>query len=148
MAGCRADALVITFSNNRPAVLPINPPARQSGGRSHERKVDMKKKLFIGLLAMAALVVFSLPAAAEKKGKGPPGFGSLYYDGDIVRTVVPPASMPFMGRDNLYAFPGGNHCSGTGRSGIPRGAMGPPSGDVEYKFLSFNLGSGSSGSGS
>ena len=73
----------------------------------------MKKKLFCGLLAMVAIVVFSLPAAAEKKGKGPPGFGSLYYDGDIVRTVVPPASMPFMGRDNLYAFPNGEQMAVT-----------------------------------
>ena len=65
----------------------------------------MKKKLFIGMLAAVCLIISSLPAAAERKGKGPPGFGELYYEGEIVRTVVPPASMPFLGRDNLYAFP-------------------------------------------
>jgi len=34
-----------------------------------------------------------------------PGFGNLYYEGMVVRTIVPPASMPIMGRDNLYAIP-------------------------------------------
>ena len=60
----------------------------------------MNKKLNICLLAMAALVVFSLPAAADRKG--PAGFGKLFYNGETVRTVVPPAAMPFQGRDKLY----------------------------------------------
>ena len=60
----------------------------------------MKKKLFIGMLAAVCMVIFSLPAAAKKDR--PVGFGFLYYDGEIVRTVVPPASMPFQGRDNIY----------------------------------------------
>ena len=63
----------------------------------------MKRKLFIGMLAAVCMVIFSLPAAAKKDR--PVGFGSLYYNGEIVRTGVPPASMPFLGRDNLYAFP-------------------------------------------
>ena len=82
----------------------------------------MNRKLVIALLAVVALVVFSLPAAAERKGKGPPAFGNLYYDGEIVRTVVPPAAMPFMGRDNLYAFPNGEQMAIT--------AVAP--GDPEY----------------
>ena len=52
------------------------------------------------MLAAACMVIFSLPAAAKKDR--PVGFGFLYYDGEIVRTVVPPASMPFQGRDNIY----------------------------------------------
>ena len=60
----------------------------------------MKKKLFIGMLAAVCMVIFSLPAAAKK-----PAFGNLYYNDEIVRTVVPPAAMPFQGRDNLYPFP-------------------------------------------
>ena len=65
----------------------------------------MKKKLFIGMLAAVCMVIFSLPAAAKKDR--PVGFGFLYYDGEIVRTVVPPASMPFQGRDNIYPIDGG-----------------------------------------
>lgn len=61
----------------------------------------MTKKLFIGMLAAVCMVIFSLPAAAKR-----PIFGNLYYDDEIVRTVIPPAAMPFQGRDNLYPFPG------------------------------------------
>ena len=52
------------------------------------------------MLAAVCMVSFSLPAAAKKDR--PVGFGFFYYDGEIVRTVVPPASMPFQGRDNIY----------------------------------------------
>ena len=54
------------------------------------------------MLAMVCMVIFSLPAAAKR-----PGFGNLYYDGEVVRTVVPPAAMPFMGNDNLYVIQNG-----------------------------------------
>lgn len=37
---------------------------------------------------------------------GPPT-DCCYHDGTVVRTVVPPASMPNQGRDNLYAFTSG-----------------------------------------
>ena len=51
---------------------------------------------------MVCMVIFSLPAAAKR-----PGFGNLYYDGEVVRTVVPPAAMPFVGKDNLYVIQNG-----------------------------------------
>ena len=60
----------------------------------------MTKKLFIAMLAVVCAVIISLPAAAKR-----PGFGNLYYDGELVRTVVPPAAMPFEGRDDLYLVP-------------------------------------------
>lgn len=53
------------------------------------------------MLAAVCMVIFSFPAAAKR-----PAFGNLYYNDEIVRTVVPPAAMPFQGRDNLYPFPG------------------------------------------
>ena len=81
----------------------------------------MKKKLFIGMLAAVCMVIFSLPAAAKK-----PAFGNLYYDGEIVRTVVPPAAMPFQGRDNLYPFPGDDAAEGQ----LPIAAVAP--GDRNY----------------
>jgi hypothetical protein len=62
----------------------------------------MTKKLFMGMLAVVCLVIFSLPAAAQK-----PGFGTLYYNDEIVRTVVPPAAMPKPGRDNFYVVMNG-----------------------------------------
>jgi hypothetical protein len=60
------------------------------------------KKLIGILFILALLIVAVTPVLA---GKGPPGFGELYYDGEVVRTVVPPASMTREGRDNLYAIP-------------------------------------------
>jgi hypothetical protein len=67
----------------------------------------MKKKLFIGMLVTVSIIILSLPASARK-----PGFGNLYYNDVMVRTVIPPAAMPFQGRDNLYAFPPGEAAEG------------------------------------
>lgn len=55
--------------------------------------------LVLGLVMAIAL----LPGAEAKR----PGFvfpaGCCYHDGDVVRTVVPPAAFPQEGRDNFYA---------------------------------------------
>ncbi|MDH3214886.1 MAG: hypothetical protein OEN01_01180 [Candidatus Krumholzibacteria bacterium] len=59
----------------------------------------MKKSFVLSLLAVAALV------AAVYAAK--PGFGQLYYNGHIVRTVVPPSASPQEGRDALYAIMNG-----------------------------------------
>ena len=63
----------------------------------------MRKKLLLGVIAMISLVIFSLPVSAKKSVV----FGKLFYEGETVRTVVPPASMPFLGRDKLYAIEDG-----------------------------------------
>jgi hypothetical protein len=54
------------------------------------------------VLAMALTAVLAPAALAAR-----PGFGNLYYEGEVVRTVVPPAAMPQEGTDNLYAVMGG-----------------------------------------
>lgn len=54
------------------------------------------------VLAMALTAVLAPSALAAR-----PGFGNLYYEGEVVRTVVPPAAMPQEGTDNLYAVMGG-----------------------------------------
>lgn len=36
-----------------------------------------------------------------------PAFGQLYYDGGVVRTVIPPAAAPKEGRDAIYPIMGG-----------------------------------------
>jgi hypothetical protein len=51
--------------------------------------------------------------------------GCCYYEGRIVRTVVPPASNPREGRDNFYGFPG---AAATGQKGVV--AVAP--GDRDY----------------
>ena len=51
-------------------------------------------------IALAIFVVAVAPALTASVG-----FGELYYEGEIVRTVVPPAASPKPGIDNLYAVP-------------------------------------------
>src|SRR2546428_11244086 len=65
-----------------------------------------------------ALVLPVTPAFAAT-----PGFGNLYYNGTIVRTVVPPAAFPNEGRDNFYKVTNG----ATGQLGIA--AVAPGSSD-------------------
>ena len=53
------------------------------------------------ILAVASLFLVASASAAK------PAFGNLFYDGDIVRTVIPPAAAPKRGRDNIYPIMGG-----------------------------------------
>jgi hypothetical protein len=71
------------------------------------------------VLALVAIVAVAALASAEV------GFGELFYNGSVVRTVVPPAKMTNMGTDNLYAIMGG--ASGQ----LPVAAVAP--GDRDYK---------------
>jgi phage terminase large subunit-like protein len=51
---------------------------------------------------MVILAVAAFAAMAQNVG-----FGQLYYEGQVVRTVVPPAKMTKEGRDNLFVVMGG-----------------------------------------
>lgn len=59
----------------------------------------MKKTIAV-ILALMILLVAVIPVAAAR-----PGFGFLFYEGEVVRTIVPPAANPQEGRDNFYAVP-------------------------------------------
>ena len=52
-----------------------------------------------GLTVFIILAVI-LAGTTAVMAKGP--FGQLYYDGEVVRTIVPPATMSKPGRDNFY----------------------------------------------
>jgi len=69
--------------------------------------------IFSALVIALVLPVTSAFAAT-------PGFGNLYYNGTIVRTVVPPAAFPNEGRDNFYKVTNG----ATGQLGIAAVAPG------------------------
>ena len=75
-------------------------------------------KMFSGL-ALAALMAFSALALAEVN------FGYLYYDGDVVRTVVPPAAFPHEGTAPLYVIMDGADGQ------LPVAGAGP--GDRDYR---------------
>lgn len=58
------------------------------------------KKMNALSIAAAVLLIAMAPAQAAR-----PMFGELYYEGGVVGTVIPPASSPREGRDNLYVVP-------------------------------------------
>jgi hypothetical protein len=86
------------------------------------------------LVAAAALLVLVLPVSAAT-----PGFGNLYFNGSIVRTVVPPAAFPNQGIDNFYKVTNGVQ----NQLGIASVAPGSPDyhgGHWKVFLVSFNTG--------
>lgn len=79
----------------------------------------MKTKLIAtaGILALA----FALALAPATAFAAKPGFGQLYYDGDTVRTIVPP-SQTQKGLDDIYTVTNGIE----GQLGIASVAPGDP----------------------
>jgi len=61
------------------------------------------RRIGVVLVLAVALTALLAPSALAAK----PGFGNLYYDGEVVRTVVPPAAMPQEGTDDFYAVTNG-----------------------------------------
>lgn len=72
---------------------------------------------FISAIALL-LILFSANATAQV------GFAALYYDGDVVGTVVPPAAAPMTGKDPIYPIMGGVEGQ------LPVAGVGP--GDKDY----------------
>lgn len=61
----------------------------------------MKNLVSILSLLFVFSSLFSL-ANAEPQ----PAFAELYYEGEVVKTIVPPAAMKKPGTENLYGVPG------------------------------------------
>ncbi|MBI4175949.1 MAG: hypothetical protein HY518_01995 [Candidatus Aenigmarchaeota archaeon] len=81
------------------------------------------EKIITGILAAVLIAAIASPALASRPGFVFPG-GCCFYDGDTVRTVVPPAAFPNQGTDNFYAIAGG----AAGQKGVV--AVAP--GDIGY----------------
>jgi len=93
------------------------------------------KKLSLISLSIAVTFVLALPIGSVFAAT--PGFGNLYYNGTIVRTVVPPASFPNTGIDNFYKVTNG----ATGQLGIASVAPGADSyhgGHWKVFLVTFN----------
>jgi hypothetical protein len=58
------------------------------------------------LIAPLALAGTLITAMAVPAFAAPPPKGTLWLDGQQVRTIVPPAAAPQEGRDSLYRVPG------------------------------------------
>lgn len=57
------------------------------------------KRLLAGISIVLVMGLFTFPVLATVP------MGTLYYNGNEVRTLVPPSAMPNEGRDNLYVVP-------------------------------------------
>ena len=68
--------------------------------------VKNKSATTIGVAAAIALAVALLASPVTPSFAAKPSFGSLYYDGEIVRTLVPPAKTD-KGLDDIYAVTNG-----------------------------------------
>ena len=88
--------------------------------------------IFSGLVIALVLPVTSAFAAT-------PGFGNLYYNGTIVRTVVPPAAFPNQGLDNFYKVTNGA-AGQLGIASVAPGADGYHGGHWKVFTVTFNEG--------
>ena len=65
--------------------------------------------------------------------------GCCYYQGRIVRTVVPPASDPQAGIDNFYGFPAAATAGQKGVVGVAPGAVGYHGGHWKFFAVTWNV---------
>jgi hypothetical protein len=94
----------------------------------------MKKFSPVSVLFLAAFVL-ALPISSVFAAT--PGFGNLYYNGTIVRTVVPPAAFPNTGIDNFYKVTNGV-ASQLGIASVVPGADGYHGGHWKVFVVTFN----------
>src|SRR5262245_57309790 len=68
-----------------------------------------KRKMHLLFATMAILPAITVAAtiAAPQALAATPSFGTLYNDGEVMRTLVPPAAFPHEGRDPIYEVTNG-----------------------------------------
>ena len=94
----------------------------------------MKKFSLISLFVVAT---FTLALPIGSVFAATPGFGNLYYNSTVVRTVVPPAAFPNTGIDKFYQV----HNGAAGQLGIASvapGADGYRGGHWKVFVVTFN----------
>jgi hypothetical protein len=90
------------------------------------------------ILLLAALFVFGTPAHATSTS-AEVGFGHLFYNDNIVRTVVTPVAIPNDGTDNFYKVTNGA-TGQLGIAGVAPGADGYHGGHWKVFTVTFNSG--------
>jgi hypothetical protein len=103
---------------------------------TQERR-NIMKYLRSLILALAILAMSVTPALADRPPFVFPS-GCCYYNGTIVRTVVPPAATPNDGRDNFYAVMGGV-ADQKGVVAVAPGAKGYHGGDWAFYSVTWNV---------
>ena len=90
-------------------------------------------------MAVFSALVIALVLPVTSAFAATPGFGNLYYNGTIVRTVVPPAAFPNEGRDNFYKVTNGA-AGQLGIASVAPGADGYHGGHWKVFTVTFNEG--------
>lgn len=97
-------------------------------------------RLRVALAALVGAVPF-VAATASAQGRPPFVFpdGCCYYNGAVVRTVVPPAASPQEGTDPFYGFPDGAAAGQKGVVGVAPGAPGYHGGHWKFFAVTWNV---------
>src|SRR5256712_13357315 len=93
------------------------------------------KRLSLVVLAFVTFVAVLPPAQAARPGFVFPDI-CCYYNGGLVRTVVPPAAFPNEGRDNFYVVMGQEIF---GVVGVAPGASGYHGGHWKFHSVTWNV---------
>ena|SRR2546425_9573591 len=94
-------------------------------------------KTFTMALFSALTIVLVLPVSSAFAAT--PGFGNLYFNGTIVRTVVPPAAFPNVGLDNFYKVTNGA-IGQLGIASVAPGSLDYHGGHWKVFTVTFNTG--------
>jgi hypothetical protein len=89
-------------------------------------------------LLSAALFLFAVPAHATSASSGV-GFGQLFYNDNVVGTVVTPVAIPNQGTDNFYKVTNGA-TGQLGIAGVAPGAIDYHGGHWKVFVVTFNSG--------
>ena len=99
------------------------------------------RRVRIALISIAVPVIILAtlaPARADRPGFVFPGI-CCYYNGQLVRTVVPPAAFPNTGTDPFYAITNGVSAQ-KGVVAVAPGAVGYHGGHWAFNAVTFNPG--------
>ncbi len=96
------------------------------------------------LMSLVALAVVTMVAVLPSARADTPPFvfpdGCCFYNGQTVRTVVPPAAFPNTGLDNFYAFPSGGATGQKPVVAVAPGADGYHGGHWKFSAATWNTG--------
>jgi len=93
-------------------------PCQHSG--HSDKEVNQMKRLIAGSMLAGALLLGTALSAFADSSNAAVGFGTLFFNGGTVRTVVPPAAFPNSGTDPFFKVTNG----AAGQLGIAGAAPG------------------------
>ena len=93
----------------------------------------MRKKIVVLIVALVLLLTAVAPTLAA-----PPAFGTLYYNGGTVRTIVPAAPLNEPGSDDFYVVTNGDVAQQFGIAAVAPGDPGYNGGKWAVHTVTWN----------